>query len=98
MPNQFPFPSALSADLFERMFPNDEACSEDLFRCRRTDGFVCQDCRSMNAVRLKRARCVYQCSDCRKRTSATAGTFIQRSHVSLKSWRRVLYLMTSCDY
>ena len=43
MTNQSVFPNTLSADQFERMFPNDEACAEDLFRRRWSDGFVCPD-------------------------------------------------------
>ena len=85
----------MSADRFERMFPDDEACAEDLFRRRWPDGFVCPDCGSGNAVRLKRPRCVHQCRDCRKQTSVTAGTFMHRSHVPLRSWHRALHIMTS---
>ena len=95
MMNQSEFLNALSADQFEQMFPDDEACAEDLFRRRWPDGFVCPDCGSRNAVRLKRKRCVHQCRDCRKQTSATAGTFMHRSHVSLKIWHRALHIMTS---
>ena len=95
MTNQSEFPIALSADRFERMFPDDEACAEDLFRRRWPDGFVCPDCGSRNAVRLKRPRCVRQCRDCRKQTSAAAGTFMNRSHVPLRSWHRAIHIMTS---
>ncbi len=95
MANQSEFPNAMSADRFERMFPDDEACAEDLFRRRWPDGFVCPDCGSGNAVRLKRPRCVRQCRDCRKQTSAAAGTFMHRSHVPPRSWHRALHIMTS---
>ena len=95
MTNQSEFPIALSADQFEAMFPDDEACAEDLFRRRWPDGFVCPDCGSRNAVRLKRPRCVHQCRDCRKQTSVTAGTFMHRSHVPLRSWHRAICIMTS---
>ena len=74
MTNQSEFPNAMSADEFERMFPDDEACAEDLFRRRWPDGFVCPDCGSRNAVWLKRKRCVHQCRDCRKQASVTART------------------------
>ena len=86
MANQFTFPNAPSAEQFERMYPDDEACAEDLFRRRWPDGFVCPDCGSGNAVRLK--RCVHQCRDCRKQTSVTAGTITHRSHVPLRTWYR----------
>ena len=75
MTNQSSFPNAPSADQFEDMFPNDEAC-EDLFRRRCPDGFVCPGCGSRNAVRPKRAGCVHQCRDYRKQTSVTEGLFI----------------------
>ena len=51
MTNRFTFRKALSADQFEEMFPDDEACAEDLFRRRWPDGFVCPDCESRNALR-----------------------------------------------
>ena len=95
MTNQSEFPNAPSDEQFERMHPDDEACAEDLFRRRWPDGFVCPDCGSRNAVRLKRARCVHQCRDCRQQTSAAAGTFMHRSHVPLRSWHRALCIMTS---
>ena len=31
MTNQSAFPNALAADQFEDLYPNDEACAEDLF-------------------------------------------------------------------
>ena len=95
MTNHFTYRKALSADQFEELFPDDEACAEDLFRRRWPDGFVCPDCESRNAVRLERKRCVHQCRDCRKQTSVTAGTFMHRSHVSLRNWYRALHIMTA---
>ncbi len=85
----------MSADQFEQVFPGGEACAEDLFRRRWPDGFVCPDCGSGNAVRLKRTRRVHQCRDCRKQTSAAAGTFMHRSRGPLRSWHRALHIMTS---
>ena len=95
MTNQFTYQKPLSLNQFEQRFPNDEACAEDLFRRRWLDGFVCPDCGSRNAARLKRKRCVHQCRDCRKQTSVTAGTFMHRSHVSLRNWYRALHMMTA---
>ena len=85
----------MSADQFEQVFPGDEACAEDLFRRRWPDGFVCPDCGSGNAVRLKRTRRVHQCRDCRKQTSAAAGTFMHRSRGPPRSRHRALHIMTS---
>ena len=92
MTNQSEFPNALSAGQFEDLYPNDDACVADLLLRRWPDGFVCPACGSRNAVRLKRKRCVHQCRDCRKQTSVTAGTFMRRSHVPLKSWYRAVYI------
>ena len=92
--NQFAFPNAVFADQFEEMVPNNEACARDLFQRRWPDGFVCLCCGSRNTVRLKRKRCVHQCRDCSKQTSA-AGTFMHRSHVPLRSWHRALHIMSS---
>ena len=52
MTNQFALPSALTAQQLERMFRDDEACAEDLFRRRWPDGFVCPDCGSRSTLQL----------------------------------------------
>ena len=47
-----PFPNALSAEQLKLMFPDNEACAEDLFRRRLLDGSFARV--PGNAVRLKR--------------------------------------------
>ena len=76
----------------ERRFPDDEAFAEYLAKIRWRGRFRCPDCGNRNAVRLKRPRCVHQCRDCRKQTSATAGTFLHRTHVPLKKWTAAIHL------
>lgn len=77
---------------FEELFPDDEACTEDLFRQRCPDGFVCPNCEVGNAARLKRKCCVRQYHGYRKQTSVTA--FMHCSHVSLRNWYRAFHIIT----
>ena len=84
----------LSLQGFEDRFPDDEACAEHLFRIRFPGGFVCPTCGSSRATRLKRPRCMHECRDCKRQTSATAGTFRHRSHVPLKGRFRAILLAT----
>ena len=94
MPNRFHRRKRLSLQEFEDRFPDDEACAEHLFRIRFPGGFVCPRCGSSRSTRLKRPRCVHECRDCKRQTSATAGTFMHRSHVPLKGRFRAILLAT----
>ncbi len=84
MPNRFHRRKRLSLQEFEDRFPDDEACAEHLFRIRFPDGFACPRCGGSRATRLQRPRGVHECRDCKRQTSATAGTFMHRSHVPRK--------------
>ena len=86
-----PIPTITRAEL-ERRFPDDEARAEYPAKIRWRGRFRRPDCGSRNAVRLRRPRCARQCRDCRKRTSATAGTFLHRTRVPLKKWIAAIHL------
>ncbi len=72
----------------------DEAsCEQWLAEVRWPNGFVCPSCGSQNACRLS-SRPVWQCRDCRRQTSVTAGTAMHRSKVPLRIWVYALWLMS----
>ena len=70
----------------------EELCRECLAKVRWTEGFVCPKCGGRRYCKLSNG--LYQCSDCRRQTSVTAGTFMHRSHVPLTKWFLALYLVT----
>lgn len=46
-------------------------------------------------ARLLATRRVWQCRDCRRQTSLTAGTILERTHLALPTWFAATYLMTT---
>lgn len=82
-----------SVEEFERRFATEENCRDYLVSLRWPDGFRCPACKGDKAV-LVRATLI-QCSNCRRQTSATAGTIFQDTRKPLKSWFRAMWYVTS---
>ena len=70
----------------QSQFPTEQACAEFLFKRRWPDGFVCPHCGSGRAAQLKSRAWTYECLDCRRQTSITAGTVMHRSKLPLRTW------------
>lgn len=77
------------SDMHER-FGTAEQCAEHLAKVRWPDGFACPQCRSRRASYLERRR-VFQCNDCRRQTSLTAGTVFHGSRIPLPQWFWAIY-------
>lgn len=86
------YPKSLAE--FQRRFSTEEACVGYVLETRWPDGFRCRWCGSANA-RLLTTRRVWQCRGCRRQTSLTAGTILERSHLALPTWFAAAYLVTS---
>ena len=82
-----------SVEEFERRFATEENCRDYLVSLRWPDGFRCPACKGDKAV-LVRAT-LFQCSNCRRQTSATAGTIFQDTRKPLKTWFRAMWYVTS---
>jgi transposase-like protein len=82
-----------SVEEFERRFATEENCRDYLVSLRWPDGFRCPACKGTKAV-LVRAT-LFQCSNCRRQTSATAGTIFQDTRKPLKTWFRAMWYVTS---
>jgi hypothetical protein len=89
------FPTTLPE--FQRVFPDDAACSAYLETLRWPDGFVCGSCeRKGEPYRFRtRSSVVLRCRECKKNTSLTAGTVMQSSHTPISAWFWGAYLMTT---
>jgi len=70
---------------FRQQFNSPTACLEYLVQCRWPEGFVCPKCSGKKGW-LNSKRYVFECGDCGKQTSPTAGTILYRSKVSLQDW------------
>lgn len=76
---------------FRKQYETEEACREELFRLRFPDGFVCPKCGCQEYYSI-RSRNTYQCRNCRRQTSVTAGTVMHRTHLPLTNWFWAMYL------
>jgi len=89
-----PFPRSLPD--FQRMFSDDAACAAYLEAVRWRDGFSCPKCGVVEEpFRFAAKPGVLRCRSCRKDTSLTAGTVMQRTHSPLTTWFWAAYLMTT---
>ncbi len=80
---------------FQQRFPDERACADYLIRTRWPDGFVCPSCGSAKAWALETKAFTFECADCHKQTSVTAGTIMHGSKLSLTIWFWAAYLMAS---
>ena len=76
---------------FRTKFTTEEDCQNYLFEERFPDGFVCPKCGEREYYYLK-TRHTCQCKNCRRQTSVTAGTVMNRTHLPLTIWFWAIYL------
>ena len=89
-----PFPKSLPD--FQRLFPDDAACGRYLEGCRWPGGFACPSCGVVaEPFRFAARPGVLRCRECRKDTSLTAGTVLERTHSPLSTWFWAAYLMST---
>src|SRR6266852_6451063 len=77
-----PFPKSLRD--FQRLFKDDAACARYLEGAKWPKGFVCPHCEEKGEpFRLATRTSVLTCRACRKQTSLTVDTVMQRTHTPL---------------
>jgi transposase-like protein len=86
---------ARSLSQFQRAFSDEASCVAFLFKRRWPDGFVCPVCGKRRAAALKSRPRLYECLDCGRQTSITAGTAMHRSRLPLTAWFWAAHLMTT---
>ena len=87
------FPKSLLE--FQRRFATEGACAEYLFERRWPEGFVCPGCGEGRAWLLKTKAFTYECADCGRQTSVTAGTIMHASKLPLTIWFWAAFLMAT---
>jgi hypothetical protein len=80
---------------FQGRFATEGACAEYLFERRWPEGFVCPGCGGGRAWLLKTKAFTYECADCRRQTSVTAGTIMHASKLPLTMWFWAAFLMAT---
>lgn len=79
---------------FQARFGDEPSCLEYLFACRWPEGFVCPRCQGRKGWPLS-TRILWECGDCHRQTSLTAGTVLHKTHLPLQYWFWAAYLMTT---
>src|SRR5258708_567820 len=80
---------------FQRAFSSETECAEFLFERRWPEGFVCPACGCGRAALLKSRAHTYECLDCGRQTSVTAGMVMHRSKLPLTLWFWAAHLMAT---
>ena len=89
------FPTSLPE--FQKVFPNDAACTKYLEAIRWPTGFSCPNCRQPGEPYRfpTRSSIVLRCRKCKVNTSLTASTVMQQTHTPLSTWFWGAYLVTT---
>ena len=80
---------------FQDRYSDEDKCLSHLIRLRWPDGFQCPHCGAKGRNCFKPSRGVFECYDCLKLTSATAGTIFHRTKVPLRKWFWAIYLLST---
>jgi len=80
---------------FQSRFATESACAQYLFERRWPQGFVCPGCGGGRAWLLKSKAFTYECADCDRQTSVTAGTIMHASKLPLTIWFWAAFLMAT---
>lgn len=73
----------------ESRFSNDAECGKYLYRLRWPDGFICPVCSTGKAWQINNT--LYECCNCGRQQSVTAGTIFQATHIPLATWFRAAW-------
>lgn len=81
---------------FQAAFPDEPHCAGFLVKRRWPEGFVCPGCGIAGRVAALKSRAyTFECLDCRRQTSITAGTVMHRSKLPLTVWFWAAHLMST---
>jgi transposase-like protein len=86
---------ARSLTEFQQAFPDEAGCAAFLFERRWQGGFVCPRCGGERVAALKSRAHTYECLDCGRQTSITAGSVMHRSKLPLTVWFWAAHLMST---
>ena len=81
---------------FRERFSSESACLDYLAALRWPDGFMCPGCSGREARRTGRG--LFECRQCRRQTSVTAGTVFHNTRKPLTLWFEAMWHITSQKY
>jgi predicted RNA-binding Zn-ribbon protein involved in translation (DUF1610 family) len=80
---------------FQAAFGTEAACAAYLVELRWPNGFVCPACGSLRAWTLTTKAYTFECADCGRQTSVTAGTILHDSKLALTIWFLAAFLIAT---
>lgn len=80
---------------FQHRFPDEQACAAYLVAARWPEGFRCPACRHGRGWQLATKPFTWECANCGRQTSVTAGTVMHGSKLALTVWFWAAYLMAT---
>jgi transposase-like protein len=86
---------ARSLTEFQEAFPDEASGAAFLFERRWPGGVVCPRCGRDRMAALKSRAHTYECLDCGRQTSITAGSVMHRSKLPLTAWFWAAHLMST---
>ena len=93
--NRIQFQKGLSLNEFTAQFGSEAQCQSALFAWRWPEGFRCPACGSESHRTFERQHHrFWECADCGRQTTVTAGTVMAHSKLPLRTWFQAIYLIT----
>lgn len=77
---------------FELLIASEPGCREYLEAIRWPEGFICPVCHGKSAWKIASDR--WECKDCGRQTSVTAGTVFQDTRYPLSIWFKAIWYVT----
>ena len=78
---------------FDARFGTETACRNYLSNLRWPEGFVCPHCAAKQAWVVREI--LWQCAQCGRQTSVTAGTIFQDTRTPLRVWFQAMWWLTT---
>ena len=79
---------------FNSHFPDERSCKLHFKKHRDKEGIVCDKCKGINQRWLSK-KWMYECTNCRFRTSLKKGTMMENSKLKMRTWYQILLFMSS---
>src|SRR6266516_838391 len=80
---------------FDKRFPDDDACLEELVGLLYPKGIHCPNCKRVTKHHRVKQRTCYECQFCGHQEYPMVGTIFEGSSTSLRLWFYAMYIMAS---
>lgn len=83
----------LNTEELKIKFNSEKNCVNYLYKLRWGDFFTCPRCQCNNMWKINDSK--YKCKECNYQTTITSGTYLQRTHLSLQTWFKIIWHIVS---